>query len=100
MNSNRDKQRRGQKRTIDYDAVHTYAMANPTLTQDALAAHFGTSQSAISKALCQAGLHRVRGRKPKGDDWEQRLHDAGLGMDRGLRVGNDRIFYGQDYDRI
>jgi len=100
MNSNRDKQRRGQKRTIDYDAVHTYAMANPTLTQDALAAHFGTSQSAISKALCQAGLHRVRGRKPKGDDWEQRLHDAGLGMDRGLRVGNDRIFYGQDYYRL
>ncbi|MGA9128339.1 MAG: hypothetical protein WB425_09385 [Terracidiphilus sp.] len=100
MNINGERQKRGQKRAIDYDAVQSYAMANPTLTQDALAAHFGTTQSAISKALRQAGLHRVRGRKPKGDDWEQRLHDAGLGMDRGLRVGNDRIFYGQDYDRI
>jgi len=100
MNSNREKQRRGQKRTIDYDAVHTYAMANPTLSQGAIATHFGITQSQASKIMRSAGLHRVRGRKPKGDDWEQRLHDAGLGMDRGLRVGNDRIFYGQDYDRI
>lgn len=42
--------KRGQKRTIDYDAVVDYATANSMLTQDALAAHFGTTLSAISKA--------------------------------------------------
>ena len=95
----------GQKRQLDYDAVLAYSTQHPTLTQDALAEHFGATQSAMSKVLRHAGIQRIRGRKPRRPEqvpnkWERILHDAGLSLDRGLRIGNDRIFYGQDYDRI
>jgi hypothetical protein len=91
----------GQKRQIDYDAVLDYSTQHPTLSQGAIASHFGITQSQASKIMRSAGLHRVRGRKPKrATDWELILHNAGLSMDRGLRVGNDRIYYGQDYDRL
>jgi len=90
----------GQKRQIDYDAVLDYAAQHPMLSQDALAAHFGTTQSSICKVLRKAGLHRVRGRKPSGSYWEQKLHAEGLGMDTGLYIGGKQIFYGQDYDRV
>jgi hypothetical protein len=65
--------------------------------------HFGLSQGSISRIVRAAGQgrgHRGRPLKRRHREtdeqayWEQRLHDAGLGMDRGLRIRNKRIIYG------
>jgi hypothetical protein len=96
---------RGRKRRISYDAVISFAVANPTMLQAEIAIHFGTTQSRISHILCESGirsLHRGRPLTPKPGQteeqykWEKLLHDSGLGMDRGLRLNKKRILYGYD----
>jgi hypothetical protein len=96
---------RGRKRTICHEAVISYAAAHPTMLQDDIATYFGTTQSRISHILCgvgQHGIHRGRPIKLRPNQtseeyrWEKVLHDAGLGMDRGLRLSGKRILYGYD----
>jgi hypothetical protein len=96
---------RGRKRTLSYEAVLAFATTNPTMLQSELAAHFEVSQSRISHILCKAGVHGVHVGRPlkqrsnqstEEAKWEKVLHDAGLGMERGLRLKGQRILYGYD----
>lgn len=79
-----------------------YAAANPLMLQGAIARHLGITQSQVSRILRLAGHRRVRGRKPSrsptGSDWELILHNAGLGMDRGLTALGQPLCYGHNYD--
>lgn len=94
---------RGRKREVQHEKVIQFALANPELKQSEVAAHFGISQKQVSRILRRAGIEGIyRGRppKPRSTDeqsfWEKRLHDLGLGMERGLRINNKRIFYTED----
>jgi hypothetical protein len=96
---------RGRKRKLSYEAVIAFAAANPTMIQAEIANAFATTQSRISHILREGGIHGVHSGRPlkqrpgQSDEeykWEQILHDAGLGMDRGLRLQNQRILYGYD----
>jgi hypothetical protein len=75
------------------------------MLQADIAAHFKTSQSRISAILRDGGVQSVRPGRPlkprpeqstEAQKWEKILHDAGLGMDRGLRLHGERILYGYD----
>jgi hypothetical protein len=96
---------RGRKRKISYEAIVKFAKKNPTMIQADIAAKFGTTQSRISSILCESGIKGIRRGRPlavrpsQSDEqhkWETILHDAGLGMDRGLRLNKHRILYGYD----
>ncbi len=96
---------KGRKRKADYDEVVAYAAANPSLYQAQVAAHFGISPCRVCHILTARGVRGVnRGRALKTKpghtseqaQWEAILHDAGLGMERGLRLHNQRILYGYD----
>jgi hypothetical protein len=91
-----------RRRTVDYKTLATYTLAHPEQTQGELARHFDLSQSRVSQILTHHGIHRHRGRPPKSpDNWEHKLHDMGLGMDRGLNVFGRPIIYGWSYrDRV
>jgi hypothetical protein len=97
--------RRGRKRTLDYQQILIFVAANPTMLHADIAARFKTTKRTICRILCGDGIVGLRrGRpiklKPGQSDleyeWEKSLHDAGLGMDRGLRLGSQRILYGYD----
>jgi hypothetical protein len=98
--------KRGRKRSISHQMVLVYAKKHPDSLQSEIGAHFGISQRSVSRILQQNGQNRglYRGRplerkRSQSEDehyWEKKLHDAGLGMDRGLRLDNQRIFYGYD----
>jgi hypothetical protein len=97
--------KKGRTRRIIHEAVVAYAAANPSVVQFAIAALFGTSQSRVSAILSAAGLHGIKrgaplklkpGQSAEEFDWEKTLHDAGLGMERGLRLSGMRILYGYD----
>jgi hypothetical protein len=99
------KRKTGPARKFSHEAVVAYAIAHPTMFQAQIAAHFKTTQGRVSLILTSAGLHRrLIGKSPKLKpnqteveyEWEKALHDAGLGMDRGLRLGRKRILYGYD----
>jgi hypothetical protein len=90
---------------IDHAEVVRYAKQHRELYQWQVGQHFGVPQSRISHILRKANASnsKRRGRAPKKkgkvslvDHWEQVLHDWGLGMGRGLRLGNKRILYGYD----
>jgi hypothetical protein len=96
---------RGRKRKLSYEAILAFAAINPTMLQADIASHFATSQSRISHILREGGvngIHTGRPLTPKPNQtaeeqkWEKILHDAGLGMDRGLRLHGERILYGYD----
>jgi hypothetical protein len=97
--------KRGRKRTVKYERVVAYAAAHAELSQSDVATHFKITQSRVSYILRAAGVEQIhRGRPisqaPNQTDeqhhWEQILHNAGLGMERGLRLRNQRILYGYD----
>jgi hypothetical protein len=96
---------RGPRRKVNYEKVVAYAAKHPTMLHEAIASHFKTSTRTISRILCGHGVRSLRrGRPPKAKSgqtseqhkWEKILHDAGLGMDRGLRLATQRILYGYD----
>ena len=99
---------KGRPRTHNYAEIVAYAAQNPELSQSALAKHFRITQSMVSRIMRVSGVevdqHQRRGRsivrKPGQTDleheWETILHQAGLGMDRGLRIHGHRIWYGFD----
>jgi hypothetical protein len=99
---------KGRPRSHNYAEIVAYAANNPELNQAAVAKQFGITQSMVSRILRVSGVdvdrHQRRGRslvrKSRQTDleykWEQILHQAGLGMDRGLRLHGQRIFYGFD----
>jgi hypothetical protein len=95
----------GRKRKVDYDEVLAYVAANPAMFQSEVAAHFGISQCRVSHICIAAGGKGTRrGRPVRAKDnltdleneWEAILHQHGLGMERGLRLNNERILYGYD----
>jgi hypothetical protein len=95
----------GRKRQIDHAAVLTYVAEHPTALQAEVATQFGISQCRVSQICLAAGVQgKRRGRpiKPKANlspeenEWEAILHAHGLGMERGLRIRNQRILYGYD----
>lgn len=99
--------KRGKKRTVNYELVVEYADAHPRARQLDIAEHFHISQSQVCQILREAGrTHRLHGggmplkKKPEWSDeqfeWEQLLVDHHLGEDRGLRINSKRIFYGED----
>jgi hypothetical protein len=98
--------KRGRKRTICHEKVLEYAKKHPELLEIEIGQVLGISQRSVSRILRQAGIDRSvpRGRSPvpKNNEtdeqfyWEKRLHDLGLGMDRGLRINCQRILYGYD----
>lgn len=96
---------KGRKRKTNYTEVVAYVAANQTMRQGEVAAHFGISQCRVSHILAACGVPRPRRGRPlkarpgqtsEQVKWETILHDAGLGMDRGLRLHNQRILYGFD----
>lgn len=100
--------RDGRPRSLNYAAIVAYVAEHPELGQAAIGKHFGITQSQVSRVLRVSGVevdaHLRRGRsliqKPGQTDtehkWESILHQAGLGMERGLRLHGKRIFYGFD----
>jgi hypothetical protein len=96
------------KRRVDHAAVVEYAKKHPEMLQDEIGEVFGLTQSHVSKILREGGAsnpHRARGgavcrRKPGQTrleyEWEVRLSREGLGMDRGLKIAEQRILYGED----
>jgi len=99
---------KGRPRSHNYAEIVAYASKNPELPQSAVAKQFGLTQSAVSRILRVSGIeadpHMRRGRsllrKAGQTDmehkWDSILHQAGLGMDRGLCLHGKRIFYGFD----
>jgi hypothetical protein len=99
---------KGRPRSHNYAEIVAYAAKNPALSQSAIAKHFLITQSMVSRILHVSGVevdtHQRRGRslvRKSGQTdlehhWESVLHEAGLGMDRGLRLHGQRIFYGFD----
>jgi hypothetical protein len=98
--------KKGRKRRVNHEMVVRYANAHPDMFQSAIAEHFHTTQSRVSHILREASVTRriYRGRSPEQKSnqtdeqfyWEKVLHDAGLGMDAGLRLNNQRVLYGYD----
>jgi hypothetical protein len=98
--------KRGRKRIINYQKVVRFAKKHPDMLQKDIGKKFGLTQSQVSSVLRQAKESRrlYRGRVPyrkenQNEDqayWEKKLHHAGLGMDRGLRINNQRVLYGYD----
>jgi hypothetical protein len=96
---------RGRKRSVSYEAVIEYKQHHPDVFQSVIAKHFGLTQSTVGKILRAAGISGgYRGNRPKCKpgitdlqyQWEIILHDAGLGMDRGCKLNDQRIHYGYD----
>ena len=102
--SNNLDRKRGRPRLHDHIAVLVHAEAHPELTQMAIGRHFNLRKSQVHYIFRVAGIpSRHRGRPPKvkpdeRGEWEQILHTAGLGMDRGLTCGGKRILYGENYN--
>jgi hypothetical protein len=96
---------RGRKRTVIYAKVIEYKRHHPAAFQCDIAVHFGLTQSQVSKILRSGGvIGTYRGNLPKRQpgmseaqfQWETILHKEGLGMDRGLKLNDQRIHYGYD----
>lgn len=100
------------KRRVDHKAVAEFKRKHPEMSQKALGKHFGLTQSQVSKILRAEGVDTnqhhggFNGSHPKALKckpgmteeqflWEKRLSELGLGMDRGLRINNKRILYGE-----
>jgi len=97
--------KRGRRRTMNHVEVITYAQQHLELFQDAIAKHFGLTQCHVSRILTAAGVDSTA--KSQGNHvklkrnqtrnelyWEKRLLKEGLGMDRGCRIGTQRLLYG------
>jgi len=96
---------RGRKRTVVYEQVIEFKLRHPTAFQGDIAVRFGLTQSQVSKILRSGGVIGThRGNPPKLQpgmseaqyQWETVLHNEGLGMDRGLKLNDQRIHYGYD----
>jgi len=99
---------KGRPRLHNYTEIVAYVVEHPELSQAAVAKHFGSTQSQVSRILRLSGVevdpHQRRGRNPARKlgqseleyKWESILHQEGLGMDRGLRLNGQRIFFGFD----
>lgn len=98
----------GRPRTHNHAAIVAYAAEHPELKQSEVAKQFGVTQSQVSLILRVSGIradrHQRRGRTtPRKREqtelehkWELILHRAGLGMNRGLSLHKQRIYYGYD----
>jgi hypothetical protein len=88
------------------EQVVIYTKEHPDTLQRDLALLFSLTQSRVSRIIRDAGLSKPwrSGRPNKRRDdqtneqfkWETILHNAGLGMDRGMRINGNRIQYGYD----
>lgn len=88
------------------EQVVIYTKEHPDTLQRDLAIHFCLTQSRVSRIIRDAGLSKpyrsgrpIKRQSGQTDEefyWESILHAAGLGMDRGMRLGGHRILYGQD----
>jgi hypothetical protein len=96
---------RGRKRTVVYEQVIEFKRHHPTAFQSDIAGHFGLTQSQVSKILRSGGVigthrgnlpQRRPGMSEAQHQWEIILHNEGLGMDRGLKLNDQRIHYGYD----
>jgi hypothetical protein len=99
---------KGGTRKINHSDIVAFAGANPGMRQDEIASKFRVAQSRVSTILASAGVSGIRrgapvkpkpGQSSEAYQWEKILHDAGLGMDRGLRIKNQRILYGYDHKK-
>ena len=88
------------------EEVVVYTKKHPDVLQREIAVHFSLTQSRVSRIICSAGLSKpyrsgrpIKRQSGQTDDefyWESILHAAGLGMDRAMRLGGNRIQYGYD----
>jgi hypothetical protein len=96
-----------RKRKVNHKAVVKYAQKHPEAVQVAIGKHFGITQGSVGRILRAAGetnthrgvCHRStpkNGQSKQEFAWEKKLCQLGLGMDRGMRLGRQRIFYGYD----
>ena len=92
------------ERTSTISEILGYFSSHPTAHKSEVAAHFAISQYRLSQ-ICGGAVQWTRGgRPPKArtgetglqHEWETKLHDFGLGMERGLRIHKQRILYGYD----
>jgi hypothetical protein len=95
----------GKRQKVSHVVIVRFAKAHPEMLQCKIGTHFGLTQSRISHILRTAGHRRHKHgrsvvRKSNESElqheWEKILSKAGLGMDRGLRINNKRIMYGED----
>src|SRR5258707_11727161 len=98
----------GKRPKVSHAIVAAYADKHPEMLQADIGRHFGLTQSRVSHILRAAGQRRRKHGRPVErkesqsqleHDWEKVLHAAGLGMDRGLRINNIRILYGEDPEK-
>ena len=92
-----------RQRNANSTSVIRYALAHPSARQKDIGARFGISRFTVGRILRAAGVvgrtaQYRKGKLKRRDSqsslqfyWEQRLHDEGLGMDRGLN--NHRLLY-------
>lgn len=96
--------RRGRRPSVNHEKLVRYARLNPSLRQADIGVHFGLSQKQVSRIMRRAGIEGVKrapyirkqGQTDEQFVWEKCLHDANLGMERGLRINNQRIYYAED----
>ena len=99
-----------RKRTLNHEEVVALMTANPTYTSEQIAKLFGAAPGYIRRIRRSAGIvaenhggippKRRHGQTEEEHKWETILCRAGLGMDRGLRLGGKRVFYGHDVRRM
>jgi hypothetical protein len=96
-----------RKRKVNHAAVVRYAWKHSEMSSTDIARHFQLSGRHVRAILQAAGEQsggHAAGRPPVRKSgqteeqlyWESLLVKANLGMDRGARIENQRIFYGFD----
>ena len=88
------------------EKVVRYTKEHPDVLPRDLAIVFSLTARYVSQIIQDAGLSKpwrsgrsVKRQSGQTDDefyWESILHAAGLGMDRAMRLGGNRIQYGYD----
>jgi hypothetical protein len=93
------------RKQINQDELLQFVQENSSATHEVIAQHFSVSRWTVGETLRANGIKGIRrGAAPKrqrgqSDEeyaWELRLHDFGLGMNRGSNLGGLRIYYGQE----
>lgn len=94
-------------RRLDHETISQFTLDHPEMFQREIAAHFGTTQTHISKIMragghvgnqCRAGgLIQRLDRNDEQYKWEKILSDAGLGMARGASINGRALAYGHEY---
>lgn len=96
-----------RKRKVRHELVVKYALKHGEMSSADIAHHFRLSARHVREILHTAGIQSgacAAGRPPvlkngqttDQNYWEKLLTKLGLGMDSGVRIGNQRIFLGYD----